>query len=415
MKKNPSKKKWKLILFLCAFLGLIAGAGFFLRRQSQNAKIAEIKKKTVKVERKDIRKELVLSGKVLPLSSVAVYSPVSGQIREIFVQEGGAVKHDARLFSVIQDTTGQRELEAAESDYQRAALEMRVSQEAVERRQSVIDLFSDAENSRLEDEASRRKLEFQVAQQRLNLLRESLGLLKGAAGKQNSKRTTTKDGESVIFVKAPKAGIVTFINKSVGESVLATTANADASGREVLTISDVEQMIVRSRILESDLALVKINTPVTLKLDAYRDKEYEGVVSRISQQGVEDRNAGYTYFVTDVIFKKPDADVRAQMNSTIRLLVSERKNVLTLPAIAVASLNGNSIVEQLPANGAFSDPKAKYQKVSIGLTTETSVEITDPQVREGEEFLEIDFSKLDLKALAEGKLGEDDKTAERKL
>lgn len=117
-----------------------------------------------------------------------------------------------------------------------------------------------AENQRLEDESQRRALEYQVAKQKLGLLRETLGLTDQNApnelepsdtnsvvkGKQK-KGTKDKKWESVIFVQSPKGGIITFVNKTVDESVLATTENAAAVGSEVLTISDIETMIVRSR------------------------------------------------------------------------------------------------------------------------------------------------------------------------
>jgi multidrug efflux pump subunit AcrA (membrane-fusion protein) len=406
MASRSRSGKWlKALVALVVVCAALGGGWVWLRQRAQAKSQAEIDKRKVKVERKDIRKELTLTGKVLPSSSVAVYSPVSGQLREIFVKEGAVVKVGQNLFSVVQDTSGQRELEAAQTELERARLELGVAQQAIERRKSVADLFSDAENRRTEEEADRRRLDFEAAQQRLNLLRERLGL------RGQSAATRRDGGDAIIFVKSPKEGVVTFLNKSPGESVLATAESADATGREILTVSDVEKMIVRSRILESDLASVRIGTSVKVKLDAFREKEYAGTVSRISQQGVEDRTAGYTYFVTDVVFERPDDDVRAQMNASINLLVDERKSVLALPSVSVATLGGHSVVELPPEKGGA----PRYRKVKVGLVTESLVEIADPGVKEGDEFLEIDFSRLDLKALAEGNLGDNDKLTERQL
>lgn len=407
-------KKWsKVFVALAVVAGCVGGGVFYLNQRSAKQAQAELDKRKVKVERRDIRKELTLTGKVLPSSSAAVYSPVSGQLKEIFVQEGATVQQGTTLFSVIQDTSGQRELEAVQTEVDRARLEFNVAQQNLESRKSVKDLFSDTENRRLEDEASRRRLEYDAARQKLDLLRERLGLQGQPLPTRQASKQARGGGreEALIFVKAPKSGVVTFLAKSVGESVLATAESADATGREILTIADLEKMIVRSRILESDLASVKTGMPVTVRLDAFRAKEYAGTVSRISQQGIEDRNAGYTYFVTDVVFDRPDDDVRSQMNATISLLVAERKNVLSLPAVAVATLGGNSVVELPPGP----DGKARYRKVQVGLSTESFVEISDVGIKEGDEFLEIDFSKLDLKALSQGKLGDNDKLTERQL
>ena len=383
-----------VLILLGVFVVTGSGAGAIWYRSKQKAEKA-LEKRKVTVEIKDLKKELVLTGKVLPSSSAAVYSPVSGQIKEIFVKEGQSVKTGDRLFSVIQDSSGQKELEAAENDLAKALLELRSAEENWERRMSVKDLFSETENRRAEDDVARRKLEQKAALQRLDLLKEKLGLTDIKRG-FNSKGT----GDSIIFVRAPKSGIVTFINRTQGESVLATTENADATGREVLTISDLEKMIVRSRILEADLSLVNLGKPVEVKLDAYRETSYQGTISRISQQGIEDRNAGYTYFVTDVTFERPDANVRSQMNATLEIKVAEKKAVPTLPALAVATMGEHSVVEKV-----LQDGKTEFQSIKTGLSNESLVEITDPSIKVGDSFLEIDFSKLDLKALAEGALG----------
>lgn len=390
--------KW-LVIWVCV-TGSVGGGYAYVARQRTLTENTKIDARKVKVTRLNIRKELNLAGKVLPSSSVAVYSPVSGQLQKIFVGEGDKIKQGQNLFSVVQDTTGQKELESLENEVQRTRLELKAAEENLERRKSVKDLFSNTENERAQTEYDRKKLEADAARRRFSLLAETLGLeesRKSGAAKPNGGRL------SLIYVRAPKDGVVTFINKFVGESVFGTTANAEATGREVLTLSDTERMIVRSRILEADLATVKVGMPVDVRLDAFRDKTYSGALVRISQQGVEDKSGGYTYFVTDVSIAKPDADVRAQMNATLTLRVAERLGVLGLPANAVASLGGHSIVELPPVRSG----KARYKPIKTGLLTDQYVEITENSLSENDEVLEIDFSKLDLKALAQGKLGQE--------
>ena len=399
---KPQKPFYKKTLFLLAAAALLLlAAGFYFARYNRNAKFeSQQALRTVKVIRRDVRRDLLLTGKVLPASSIAVYSPVSGQLRQILVNEGQSVQENQLLFAVLQDSSGQKELEARQAEVQRTRLEMQAADENLERRKNVRDLFSQSENEKAENDYYRAKLAFDAAKQQLSLLEEALGLGTGKSGVKKK----TKDGRlSMIFVKAPKRGLVTFLNKAVGESVMATAESAEATGREVLIISDTEKMMVRSRILESDLAVVKTGQPVRIKLDAFPKKSYEGVVSRISQQGVEDKAGGYTYFVTDILIQKPDLDVRSQMNASIELIVAETKNALALPANAVATLNGNSVVE-LPRSSQSQTPN--FKKVRTGLATDLWVELTGDELKEGEPVLEIDFAKIDLKSLSEGKLGE---------
>ena len=385
-----------------------AVAGYLSYRTSAQFTKKQLSR-SVKVVRRDIRRDLLLTGKVLPASSIAVYSPVSGQLKQILVNEGDVVEEKQILFSAQQDSSGQKELESRQAEVQRTRLEMQAAEENLERRRNVRDLFSQLENEKAENDYDRAKLAFDSARQQLTLLEEALGL--NSSGK-NSGKKKTNGRLSTIFVKAPKKGMVTFLNKAEGESVMATAESAEATGREVLTISDTDQMMVRSRILESDLSVVQTGMPVQIRLDAFPQKTYQGLVRRISQQGVEDKTGGYTYFVTDILIQNPDLDVRSQMNATIELIVAEKKNVLALPANSVATLNGNSVVE-LPRNST-SDP-VRYKKIKAGLATDLWVEVAEEDFKEGDSVLEIDFAKIDLRKLSEGKLGNGDSPATEKL
>lgn len=401
MKVQKPVYKRPLVLIPALLIVLVA-TGFFWSRYNRMAKFERDQNtRTVKVVRRDVRRDLLLTGKVLPSSSIAVYSPVSGQLKQIYVQEGERVKEGQLMFAVLQDTSGQKELEARQSEVQRTRLELQAAEENLERRKNVRDLFSQAENEKAENDFQRAQLAFNIAKQQLNLLENALGISNNSSSGKTKRKTDART--SVIFIKAPKEGVITFLNKAVGESVMATTESAEATGREVLIISDTAKMMVRSRILESDLAVVKAGQSVQIKLDAFPQKPYHGRVNRISQQGVEDKSGGYTYFVTDMLIENPDADVRSQMNATIELVVAERKDVLALPANAVASLSGHSVVE-LPRESPTSPPR--YRSVKTGISTDLWVELTGNELNLDDKVLEIDFSKLDLKKLAEGKLGD---------
>ncbi|MEY2989061.1 MAG: hypothetical protein RJB13_2582 [Pseudomonadota bacterium] len=408
-----TKKKFHQTTWFRITLGIIIAAsaisGYLSYRTSANFTKKQMAR-SVKVVRRDVRRDLLLTGKVLPASSIAVYSPVSGQLKQILVGEGDVVDEKQVLFSVQQDSSGQKELESRQAEVQRTRLEMQAAEENLERRRNVRDLFSQLENEKAENDYYRAKLAFESARQQLTLLEEALGL--SGTGKKTSAKKQANGRLSTIFVKAPKKGMVTFLNKAEGESVMATAESAEATGREVLTISDTDQMMVRSRILESDLSVVQAGLPVQIRLDAFPKKTYQGTVKRISQQGVEDKSGGYTYFVTDILIQNPDIDVRSQMNATIELIVAEKKDVLALPANAVATLNGNSVVE-LQRNSS-SEP-VRYKKIKAGLATDLWVEVAEDDLKEGDSVLEIDFAKIDLRKLSEGKLGDNDNMSTEKL
>jgi multidrug efflux pump subunit AcrA (membrane-fusion protein) len=395
--------KWLIPLFVVG--GAAFGVSYYLKGKEQKQFSDAINERRVKVSRKDLKKILYLTGKVLPASSIAVYSPVSGQITNILVKEGDRVRSGQALFSVKQDSTGEKELESRRNEVDRARLELKSAEENLTRMKGVEDLFSVSEQQKAEIEAERRRIDLAAAIDRLHLLEESLGLMESGG---RAKPLTRKNSSlSTIFVTAPRDSFVTLISKSIGDAVLGTTgATQSASDNDVVTLSDVQKMIVRVKVLESDLELVKVGTPVQIKLDALRTKEYRGKVARISQQGIDDKQGGYTYFQTDVSIDDLDAQVRAQMNASLQIFVAEQKAVLTLPVDAVASANNHAVVELPPGSDErlSADRVPTYKELKVGLSNEEDREVLGGDIKEGDEFLRIDFSKIDPKALADGTL-----------
>jgi HlyD family secretion protein len=403
--RKKKSKKFKVFALLILIAATALGIFFLLKQRKLKAWRLKIDEQVTVVERRNLKKELVLTGKVLPSSAVDVYSPSSGTLTELFIKEGDFVKKGAQLFSVLQDTNGRQELESLRNEVSRSRLELKSSEENLERRSSVKDLFSENENAKLEDEVNRKQLEYSNSRERLALLEEKLGI-----SKSGTKAQSLKSGERKIFMTAPADGIVTYILKNVGESVFGTTESTNAGGREILTISNTEKMIVRSRVLEADLSSVKLGMSVSVKMDAFQNKDYVGKLSRISQQGIEDKNAGYTYFVMDVEIEKPDADVRSNMNATLNLVLAEAQSVLSLPISSVATLGKHSVVQLVPQEPS----DLKYKPVQIGLVTDKWVELKEPvsadEPKEGDKFVEIDFAKLDLAELGEGTLRDGNKS-----
>ncbi len=395
--------KWLIPLFIVG--GIAFGASYYLKGKEQKQFADAISERRVKIVKKDLKKILFLTGKVLPASSIAIYSPVSGQITNILVKEGDRVRSGQSLFAVKQDSTGEKELESRRNEVDRTRLELKSAEENLTRMKGVQDLFSASEQQKSEIEVERRRIDLEAAVDRLSLLEESLGLSSSSGNAKNVKRKASS--LSTIFVTAPRDSFVTLITKSIGDAVLGTTgATQSATDNDVVTLSDVQKMIVRVKVLESDLELVKVGTPVQIKLDALRSKNYNGKVSRISQQGIDDKQGGYTYFQTDVAITDLDEQVRAQMNATLQIFVAEAKNVLSLPVDAVASANNHAVLELPPAIGEVlsADRVPNYKEIQVGLANEEDREIIGSDIKEGDEFLRIDFAKLDPKALADGTL-----------
>jgi multidrug efflux pump subunit AcrA (membrane-fusion protein) len=293
-------------------------------------------------------------------------------------------------------------------------LELGDAEENLTRIKSVGDLFSQTDRDKSEMDYQRKRLEYEAAVERLALLEESLGLRQAPKTKSVQK---SRSGLSTIFVTAPRDSYVTLISKSIGDAVLGTTNSSQVSESDVMTLSDVEQMIVRTKVLESDLELLTPGMPVVIRLDALKDKQYSGKLVRISQQGIDDKTGGFTYFMADVSLDDQDAKVRSQMNASLEIFVAQKTGVVALPVDAVATSGKYSVVELPPKEDERLTPDRTpvYREVKIGLAGDDFVEILDGKVTEGETLLRIDYAKIDPKALAEGKINSSKNRKDKKL
>lgn len=171
----------------------------------------------------------------------------------------------------------------------------------------------------------------------------------------DEKRTAVDD----LSVKAPIDGKLSGFTVKVGDKI-------DAKA-QVAKVADYGAMEMKIAVDELDVAKMQIGQPVTITFDALPGKKYEGKVAKVALEGTV-KNDIATFDVT-VQIGNP-AGILAGMNGSAEIAIAQRENVLTVPAQAVRTIGGRSIVQVLQ-NG-----KPVQIEVQVGLRTTTDVEIT---------------------------------------
>lgn len=160
-------------------------------------------------------------------------------------------------------------------------------------------------------------------------------------------------------IMAPLSGTVILRNAVQGQTVDLSTV--------LFALSD--QLIVVSYVDEIDIGRIKMNMPVRITLDSYPDKPFDGVVFNILFEGKNVSNV-ITYGVK-IRPIKPPPFFRSQMTAHVKFLISERSNVILVPALAVSdSPTGGKQVFLKAASG----PPVATQ-VEIGPQTGSRIEI----------------------------------------
>lgn len=130
-------------------------------------------------------------------------------------------------------------------------------------------------------------------------------------------------------ITAPISGVVAKLSVQTGQSVI----GGQTGGTLVLTIADVRTVQANIPVDESDIAQVTPGMAVRITADGLPERTFTGKVERIAPQSTVVQNV--TQFAVVVTIENPDPALRLGMSVDGEFVVTERTNVLLVPAEAV--------------------------------------------------------------------------------
>lgn len=172
-------------------------------------------------------------------------------------------------------------------------------------------------------------------------------------------------------VIAPMSGTVTRLNVEEGE-IVTSGRSAFSQGPAVLTIADLSKMVVKTRINEVDIAKIALGQRVEIRVDAYRDRVFEGRVSEVAPsaytpdpRGGQQGDGTITFEVMIEVVGSPP-ELLPGMSADVDIIVMEDDNVLQLPIDSVIDSEVLTVKVNVPPNsiGRFkSDAEVEVQNL----------------------------------------------------
>jgi HlyD family secretion protein len=122
---------------------------------------------------------------------------------------------------------------------------------------------------------------------------------------------------------------------------------------------------------ESDIGKVYLGQPARIVVESFKDKKFEGKVTRISPFGKEKDNV--TTFEVRVSISNPTGELKANMTANAQIILEEKKNVLMVPEAALIYDKDRNATIETP------DPKSEKGKkvipVKLGISNGVKTEI----------------------------------------
>jgi HlyD family secretion protein len=374
---NGKKKSRRLIYILGAFAVLVIIVVGLVAATRGGTKIEA--SRLAKVERGDLARNVVATGKIEPITKVEVKSKASGIVQKLLVDYGETVKRDQVLAELDKEEllaqvnqqkaslqAAEAAAHAADADLQRAKVDAEgpdipMLKRAYERAQT---MAKDGVVSQSVLDDAQKNYELAVNKQQLgkaNVISATAKLKQAeaqVAEAQASLAQKEKEYHNSTII-SPIDGVVLSRDVEVGSAVSSILV-LGSSATLVMTLGDIREVYVKGKVDESDIGKVYLGQPARIKVESYKDRTFSGKVTKISPMGVEKDNV--TTFEVRVSIDNSKGELKSQMTANAEILLEEHKGILMVPEGALMYDKDRKASVEVP------DPNGKDGRKKIPVT-----------------------------------------------
>jgi len=287
----------KIIIIVLALIviGVLAAIAFGNRKETGT------KVFTTEAKNRTIQEIVSASGKIFPQTEVKISSDVSGEVVELYVEEGDSVVPNQLLAKIDADAyqsqvaRGVAGVNSSKAQLANARAQINSQEAQLTQIEAQIDnarviyernkgLAADGVVSTVELEASQanlRVLEANLSAAKSNIAGARESARAAEFGVQSSQATLSELRTSLrrTTIYAPMGGVVSLLNVEQGERVVGTMQMA---GTELMRIANLNAMEVRVEVSENDVPTVTIGDEAEVEVDAYLNRTFKGRVTQIA-------------------------------------------------------------------------------------------------------------------------------------
>jgi len=393
------KKFWIWVSVGVVLLAGLVWGGIALARLVKGSPIDP--NRLAKVTRGDVTRSVVATGQIQPITKVEVKSKASGIVQELYVDINNQVKKGQKLAQLDQQEilaqVDAQKAQLASAEANVSAFEANIEQDKVNASAPDLSMYKATldrnQEMRKEGLVSQQALDdtnkdYLAALTRRNAAQAQIGVdtakLKQARAQVLQSQASLKQLEeqlSYTTIVAPMDGVILSRDVEIGDAVSSILV-LGSTATLVMTEGDINQVYVQGKVDEADIAHVYMDQPARIKVESFRDRTFNGKVTKIAPLGVEKDNV--TTFEVRVSIDNPGGELKANMTANAEILLDEHKGVLTVPENAVLYDNQKNASVQAPD----SKQKDGWRKVAVkvGLSNGSVTEIVSG-LKEGQQVI----------------------------
>ena len=397
MAAKKSKRFWVWVIASAVVVLVVAGMG--VKVLVKNSAIDP--NRLAKVTRADVARSVVATGKIQPITKVEVKSKASGIVEKLYVDINYPVHKGQQLAQLDQqeivDQVEAQKAQLAAAQANVATYEANVEQDKVNAAAPDLPMYKATldRNTLMQKEGvvSRQALDdankdYLAALTRRDSAKAQIGVdnarLKQARAQVQQAQASLKQLEEQLgytTILAPMDGLILSRDVEIGDAVSSILV-LGSTATLVMTEGDTTQVYVQGKVDEADIAHVYMNQPARIKVESFRDRVFNGKVTKIAPLGVEKDNV--TTFEVRVSIDNPGGELKANMTANAEIILDEHKGVLTVPENAVLYDNQKHASVEIPDKNQ-KEGKRK-QPITVGISNGSVTEVLSG-LKEGEQVV----------------------------
>ncbi|MBR1825454.1 MAG: efflux RND transporter periplasmic adaptor subunit [Alphaproteobacteria bacterium] len=368
--QNQKKITIKHIVYIIlAALIIYFGRGLFGNKKSAEGF------KTQPLSIGAITESITASGTINPLSTVSIGTQASGRIAEIYVDYNSEVE-EGQLLALIDQDNAKANVAQREAALEIAKAQVEVVENNIKYYKKTLDRISKLNAAKYsaekELEAAERDYDNAVAQLSLEKAQ-----VKQAEASLNSAQTEL----SYTEIKSPVNGIVISKAVEVGQTVAASFSTP-----ELFSVAeDLTKMQIEASVVEADIAKVKEGQTVRFSVDSYADEYFYGNVVQVRNEAVTTSNVvSYTVVIE---IDNSDMKLKPGMTANVEIITADVKDALLVPNQALRFYMDNTKRYQDRGVWVLRNGEPTRISIMLGVSDDANTQVISDELKAGDEVI----------------------------
>jgi HlyD family secretion protein len=348
------KKTGKIILFIIVGLIILSTFIFLWNKSRPVATVYEILSPTIGT----IENKTVATGKIEPRDEILIKPQISGIVSDVLKEAGQRVAV-GDVIATVKVIPEMGQLNTAESRLRVAEINLKQSETEYARQSQ---LFKNKVISKEEFDAA--EAGYNKAKEEKTNAQDALDIVRDGVSKKYAKLSNTQ-------IRSTITGMILDVPIKVGNSVI--QANTFNDGTTIASVANMNDLIFRGNIDETEVGKVKEGIPLTLTIGAINNEKFDASLEYISPKGQE-QNGAVLFEIKAAVKVQGNTFIRAGYSANAEIVLAKVTDVLVVPESAVEFSNDSAFVYVLK-----NEKPQVFNKTQVvaGVSNGVSIEIKE--------------------------------------